>query len=329
MSDTLKIALVGTGGWAREHARILQGRADVDFCGVVGRNAERTAARAAEYGTRPYTDIALMLGEQKPDLVCVCLPNQHHFDATMQLIEAGVPLLVEKPLVFEMGEADALLKAAEEKKLFFAINFNHRYAKPLQLAKQKIESGEVGDIVFATWRFGGEGFSDHAHANLIETQCHAFDQLEWLCGPIVSLMAEMTEQTGKGFSTLALALRFENGAVGSLTGTYDSSYAYRDTQRIEVNGTKGRVLIEDTVKRFQFQSVGDEVAQVWEAGYFNDLDREFHRTFDRHMDEILRAFRAGEAPPIHASWGKRALQLAFAAIESFETGRRVVVAANE
>ena len=323
--EQLKIALVGTGGWAREHARILQGRPDVNFCAIVGRNEERTATRAAEYGTTPYTDLAQMLDEQKPDLVCLCLPNQHHFDLTMQVIEAGVPLLVEKPLVFEMEQADALLEAAKAKNLFFAINFNHRYAKPLQLAKEKIESGEVGEVVFATWRFGGEGFSDHPHANLIETQCHAFDQLEWLCGPIASVMAEMTEQTGKGFSTLALSLRFQNGAVGSLLGTYDSSYAYRDTQRIEVNGTKGRVLIEDTVRHFEFQRAGDETAQVWESGYFNDLDREFHRTFDRHMDDILSAFRAGEQPPIPARWGKRALQLADAAIKSYEMGQRVSV----
>lgn len=326
MNETpFKIALIGTGGWAREHCRILSLRPDVDFCAVVGRNAERTAQRAAEYRTQPYTSVEDMLGEQKPDLVCVCLPNQHHFEPTLQVIEAGFPLLVEKPLVFEMEQADALLEAARKRNLFFAINFNHRYAKPLQLAKAAIDSGKVGDIVFATWRFGGEGFSDHPHANLIETQCHAFDQLEWLCGPITSVMAEMTDQTGKGFSTLALSPRFGNGAVGSLVGSYDSSYAYRDTQRIEINGTGGRVLIEDTVRRFQFQSAGDEIAQEWQAGYFNDLDREFHRTFDRHMDAVLAALRTGEAPPIHAQWGKRALQLAFAAIESYETGRRVAV----
>lgn len=326
MNEKLKIALVGTGGWAREHCRILQGRSDVDFCGIVGRNVQRTEMRAAEYGTRAYTSIETMLAEQKPDLVCVCLPNQHHFEPTLQVIEAGFPLLVEKPLVFEMAQAEALLAAAKERDLFFAINFNHRFAKPLQLAKEAIESGKVGDIVFATWRFGGEGSSDHPHANLIETQCHAFDQLEWLCGPITSVMAEMTDQTGKGFSTLALSLRIQNGAVGSLVGSYDSSYAYRDTQRLEVNGTKGRVIIEDTVRRYQFQSAGDEIAQEWQAGYFNDVDREFHRTFDRHMDAVLTAFRAGQAPPIHAAWGKRALQLAFAAIESYESGRRIIVA---
>jgi myo-inositol 2-dehydrogenase/D-chiro-inositol 1-dehydrogenase len=323
--STLRVALIGTGGWARQHSRILSLRRDVDFCAVVGRNPERTAQRAIEYGTRAYTSLETMLDEQKPDLVCICLPNQHHFEATLQVIEAGFPLLVEKPLVFEMAQADALLQAAAARDLFFAINFNHRYARPLQLAKAAIESGEVGDIIFATWRFGGEGHSDHPHANLIETQCHAFDQLEWLCGPMTSVMAEMTDQTGKGFSTLSLALRFHNGAVGSLLGSYDSSYAYRDTQRIEINGTKGRVLIEDTTRRFQYQSAGDEIAREWQAGYFNDADREFHRTFDRHLDAVLTAFRAGAAPPIHASRGRRALQLAFAAIESYQSGRRVPI----
>ena len=96
MSKQLKIALIGTGGWAREHCRILQARPDVDFCGIMGRNAERTTARAAEYGTRPYTSIPAMLDEQHPDLVCVCLPNQHHFEPTMQVIEARFPLLRRK-----------------------------------------------------------------------------------------------------------------------------------------------------------------------------------------------------------------------------------------
>lgn len=323
--QTLKIALVGTGGWAGQHARILAARPDVDFCAVVGRNPERTAKRAADFATRPYTSIETMLDEQKPDLVCVCLPNQHHFEPTLQLIEANMPLLVEKPLVFDIEQARVLMDAAHQRDLFFAINFNHRYAEPLLMARQAIDAGKLGEITFATWRFGGEGSSDHPHANLIETQCHAFDQLEWLCGPIASVMAEMTNPTGRGFTTLSLALKFENGAVGSLLGSYDSSYAYADTHRLEINGTQGRVVVSDTARQFSFQRAGDESAQVWQSGYFNDEARQFQRTFDRHMDAVLEAFRAGEKPPIPAEAGFRALQLALACIESFQSGCRVDV----
>ena len=324
--NKIKVCLVGAGGWGRQHARVFSQRNDVTLCAVAGRRPEKTKARADEFGIRAYTDVPEMLDKEKPDFVSLSLPNLEHFDATMQVIRAGCPLLVEKPFVFDLKEADQLLAEAEKRKLFFAINFNHRYAKALRLAHEAISQGRLGEIIHAVWRFGGEAnISPHPHANLIETQCHGFDQLEHLCGPIQSVAAEMTNKTGGGYRTVTMALGFRSGAVGSMMGTYDSSYAYQDTHILEINGTKGRVLINDTVKRYSFQSVGDETAEVWQAGYFNDFDREFHRTFDVHLDAVITAFKKGEQPPVHAKAGRRALQLAWAAVESFESGKRVKV----
>jgi myo-inositol 2-dehydrogenase/D-chiro-inositol 1-dehydrogenase len=323
----VRIAVVGAGGWGWQHARVFSQHPDAALCAIAGRTKEKTEQRAVEFSVPAYDDIGAMLETEKPDLVSICLPNQGHYETTLRVIEAGYPLLVEKPLVFDLGEADHLLAEAERRGLFFAINFNHRYARPVRMAREAIEAGRLGDLVFATWRFGGEGSSDHPHANLIETQCHGFDMLEYLCGLVVSLSAEMTDRTGGGYRTLVLALRFESGAIGSLVGTYDSSYAYADTHLLEVSGTAGRVLIEDTVQRYAFQASGSETAEVWQAGYFNDRDREFHRTFDRYADDMLAAFRRADAPPVPARAGRRALVLACAAIRSFETGTRVSVSA--
>jgi len=327
MNEALRIAVVGTGGWGAQHARILSRRHDVELVGIVGRDSNRTAARAAKFATAPFTDIDTMLDEARPDLVTVCLPNEVHFEPTLHLLKRGVPLLVEKPLVFDLAEADVLLAEAERQGVFFAINLNHRYAEPVKRAKAAIDAGEVGDIVFATWRFGGEpNFGTSPHANLIETQVHGLDTLEHLCGPISSVAAQMTDMTRPGtYTTLAVALQFASGAVGSLVGSYDSSYAYPDTQVIEVNGTEGRLVIEDTVKRLTLSLAGDETRRVWEAGYFNDEARTFEYTFDRHLDAILTAFRAGEQPPVHAREGRRALELAMGIIRSFEEGVRVAV----
>ncbi len=322
----IKVCLVGAGGWGRQHARVFSQHPEVALTAVAGRSIEKTQARAHEFGLKAYTDLGKMLAEQQPDFVSLSLPNLEHFEATMQVIQAGCPLLVEKPFVFTMKEADQLLAEAEQRKLFFAINFNHRYAKAVRLAHEAIRQGRIGDIVHVLWRFGGEAnVSPHPHANLIETQCHGFDQLEHLCGPITSVSAEMTNLTGGGYRTMALALGFKNRAVGGMVGTYDSSYAYPGTHFLEVNGTKGRLTVDDTVKRFSLQMAGNETAEVWQAGYFNDFDREFHRTFDSHLDAVLKAFQHGEPPPVHARAGRRALELAWAAVESFETGKRVEV----
>ncbi|MBV9732403.1 MAG: Gfo/Idh/MocA family oxidoreductase, partial [Verrucomicrobia bacterium] len=318
-NEKIKVCLVGAGVWGWRHARVFSERPDVTLCAVAGRTREKTEARAAQFGLRAYTNLLEMLDKEKPDLVTVSLPNLEHFQATLQVIDAGYPLLAEKPLVFDLAEADQLLVEAEKRNLFFAINFNHRYAKAVRLAHRAIQEGKLGRITHASWRFGGEAnVSTHPHANLIETQCHGFDQLEFLCGPIHSVMAEMTDLTGGGYRTVILALRFANGAVGSLIGSYDSSYAYPDTHRVEINGAQGRLVIDDTVRRFALQNRGDETAQVWQSGYFNDFDREFHRTFDLYLDAMLEAFKRGEKPPVPAVAGRRALRLAWAAVESFE-----------
>ena len=325
-AQKIKVCLVGAGQWGRQHARVFSQRSDVTLCAVAGRTLEKTQTRAAEFGLRAYTNVSQMLDTEKPDLVSLSLPNQEHFEATMQVIKSGYPLFVEKPLTFDLSEADQLLAEAEKRGLFFAINFNHRYARPLRLARDAIQKGRLGDLTHAIWRFGGEAnVSPHPYANLIETQCHGFDQLEELCGAIDSVMAEMTDKTGGGYRTMAFALRFASGAIGSMTGTYDSSYAYRDTHRLEINGTRGRLVVEDTVQRFCFQEAGSETAEVWQAGYFNDFDREFHRTFDVHLNAVLEAFKRGDQPPVHARAGRRALQLAWAAVESFESGKRITL----
>jgi myo-inositol 2-dehydrogenase/D-chiro-inositol 1-dehydrogenase len=323
-----RVAVVGTGAWwGREHARVFSSRPDTELCAVVGRSVERTTARAEEFGVNGYVDLDEMLERERPELVSLCLPNEGHFEPTLQVIRAGFPLFVEKPLVFELDQADVLLREAAARSLFFGINFNHRYARPVVLAAEAVRAGRLGELVFATWRFGGEqGTSAHRHANLIETQCHGLDMLEHLCGPVDSVMAQMTDKTGRGWSTLAVSLRFADGAVGSLVGSYDSSYAYPGTHLVELNGTDGRLLIEDTVRRYTFTRAGSEVSEVWQAGYFDDGGRGFHRTFDTHVDAMLAAFRNGQEPPVHARAGRRALTLAHAIIRSFETGTRVATA---
>jgi predicted dehydrogenase len=329
MTTPLRVAVVGAGGWGTQHARIFAGRADTDLVGVLGRNPDRTATRAEAFGTRPYTDLAIMLERERPDLVSVCLPNEDHYEQTLRLIEAGVALLVEKPLVFELDQADTLIDRAERSGIFFAINFNHRYAEPVVRAKAAIDAGDLGELNFLTWRFGGEpNLGASAHGNLIETQCHGFDLLEHLAGPIASLTAQFGPLVEGSHRDVVLTLAFDGGAIGTMVGSYGSSYAYPGAQLIEINGTLGRATIEDTVRRLTISRTGDDVARVWQAGYFDDEARSFHGTFDRHVDAVINALRTGAPPPVHATAGRRALRLAQAAISSNETGRRVEVPAG-
>jgi predicted dehydrogenase len=322
----LRVAVVGAGWWGQQHLRAFSAQRNVELVGVCGRSFEKTVKRAARWNVAPYTDLDGMLAETRPDLVSLCLPNQGHFEPTLTAIRAGVAVLAEKPLVFDPAEADQLIAEAEAQGLFFAVCFNHRYARAVQMAKAALGDGRLGDLVLATWRFGGEGGTDHPYNNLIETQCHGFDMLEHFAGPATSVSAHFSERRSPGaFTTMAVSLGFGGGAVGSLVGSYDASYAHAGVHALELVGTKGRILVEDTVRRFTFSPHGAETSEVWEAGYFNDRDRQFYLTLDAYLADMLAALRTGSPPPVPAEAGRRALQLAHACIRSAQTGARVAL----
>lgn len=325
---SVRVAVIGTGQWAREHARAFYANPYTELVGVRGRDPQRVETRAAEFQTRPYTSIAAMLEKEKPDLVSICVENAGHYETTLEVLEAGFPAFVEKPFVFELEQARTLLEIAARQDLFFAIDFNHRYSEPSLRARRLSEEGELGDVIFASWRFSGNhDFKlEHPHIQLIESDCHGIDLLMHHVGEIESVAAEMTDKTGKdGYGTVALVLRFANGAVGTILGSYDSSYAYPGANTLEINGTKGRVWAEDTVKSLVFSRVDDAMARVWKSTYFDDESRYFTGTLDRHVADMIRCFRQGLPPPVPADQGYQVLRVSYAAIRSFEEGRRVSI----
>src|SRR5229473_79720 len=85
----LRVAVVGPGGWGRQHMRIFSGRTDTELVAIVGRDPERTRRVAAEFHTASFTDIDSMLEGAQPDMVSVALPNEHHFEPTLRLVRAG------------------------------------------------------------------------------------------------------------------------------------------------------------------------------------------------------------------------------------------------
>ena len=329
MEKKLRVAVVGAGGWGFQHARAFSERSDVELAAIFGRTEERTKKRAEKFHVPYYTDVKEMIRKEKPDFVSVCLPAQHTFETTMAVIEENVPLLVEKPLAYKLEEAEKLIEEAEKRNLFFAIDFEQRYSIPCLKAKKAIEEGLLGDLVFAHWRFGhgwGSKFINHPHTNLIEAQCHGINMLESLVSPIESVMAEMTENGGRrSFSTFTMALRFKNGAVGSFLATLDANEHNELSQLIEIGGVDGRILIEDNVKKYSFQRTDSDTSEVWQAGFFEDDKRSFNKSVDRFIDDMLNAFKEGKEPPIHAREGLRALKIAYAAIESFEKGKRIYI----
>ncbi|GIH11858.1 Gfo/Idh/MocA family protein [Rugosimonospora africana] len=318
----VRVAVVGTGWWGTEHARAYAVSPDAELVAIAGRNGEVTRRLAAQFGVPPFEDLDAMLDATAPDLVSVAVAPQSQHAVVSHLLSRGQPVFAEKPLGVTVEQARDLVDTANRAGVFFGIDFNHRYARPVQLARAALADGRLGGLSLAVWQLSGEYTRGLEHGNLLETQCHGFDLIEHLCGSAESVSAELSDAGTPGRpDTVAVTLRLPGGVLGCLLSTAATSYAHSLT----LYGTGGRAVVTDTVRQFSFTPTGSEHSEVWEAGYFNDRDRSFLSTLDLHVAELLAALRAGAAPPVPAAAGLRALELGWAAVTAAQTGNRVDV----
>ena len=110
MSHKLRVGVVGVGFLGQHHARLLAGMDNVSLAGVVDIDQSRATEIAARYRTRAFTEASTLLPEV--DAVTIATPTVTHIDIAMPFVDAGVAVLIEKPLASGVGDADRLLDAA-------------------------------------------------------------------------------------------------------------------------------------------------------------------------------------------------------------------------
>lgn len=125
MTRRIKIGVVGLGQWGRHHARIYAGFPDVDLVGVVDRNGVELRGFAHRYKTQEYTDYRQLLG--KVEAVSIVVPTALHYEVARAFLEAGVHVLVEKPMTTTAAEAADLVALASRRGLILVVGHVERF----------------------------------------------------------------------------------------------------------------------------------------------------------------------------------------------------------
>src|SRR5436309_205989 len=124
-SKKIRVAVVGTGEFGRNHARVYRELDGVELVGVFDENPERAAAVAAEFQTLVLTRLEELPG--RAEAVSVAVPTAAHADVGCQLLEMGLDVLVEKPMAVDLAEADALLAAARKNRRILQVGHVERF----------------------------------------------------------------------------------------------------------------------------------------------------------------------------------------------------------
>ncbi|AVD83138.1 gfo/Idh/MocA family oxidoreductase [Pseudomonas sp. SWI6] len=342
MNAPLRIALIGAGIMGRQHYQHLRNVPQAQLCAVAdpGPQAE---AFATECGVAWFADHRKMLEQIKPEAVIIANPNNQHVATALACVEAGVPVLVEKPVGVHLDEVRALVAASQRHGVPVLVGHHRRHNPLIARARQVIQDGRLGRLINVTalwqlqkpdsyfetpWRREpGAGF-------LLTNLIHDLDLLRYLCGEVVQVQA-FTRNDVRGFAnedSAAVLLQFANGALGSLTGSdavaapwswelgSGESPVYprqADQHCYLLAGTEGALSIPQ-LKRWHYAETG--------SGWHTPLLQSEEaippgEALTLQLQHFIRVARGQEAPLIDAADGGRTLALIEAIRQAAESGR--------
>ena len=271
MADKIRVAIVGVGVMGSKYAdMIVSGEVkNMVLTGIVARNPkarEWASTLVTAEGIRPniYKDVDDMFAHAEEfDAVIIVTPHKTHEEIAVRAFELGKHVLCDKPAGATIGQAQNMTAASKQyDKVYGMIFHQHRYPKYLYI-KQALEKGELGDLkrmlvvnsrYFRTahyhrsgsWRSSWKGEGGGA---LINQGAHILDMWQWLFGMPEKLYAQIPFGKYNDFKVddeATINMRYANGATGVFLLTTGEAVWQ---ERLEIVGTKGRMLLEDDTLR--------------------------------------------------------------------------------
>lgn len=349
-SAPVRFAIIGCGTIAPTHAKAIQEIAasggGAELIAVCDPVAERALSLAESFGVaKVYTNEAEVLRDPEVDAVCLCTPSGLHMTTAIAAMHAGKHVLSEKPMDVSVAMCDAAIAAEAATGKVLSIVSQHRFDPATRAVRAAIDAGMLGRIVLAnaavpwyrtqayydsgdwrgTWTMDGGGAT-------MNQGIHTVDVLLYLAGDVSTVSALYSVGAAHARieveDVLAASLRFESGALGTLSATtaaYDGFPA-----RIEIFGTEGTAIIEgDRLKELRTRSGvregGEDAAphadMVAKGGTMAArAEPEWGDSHRAQIEDFIRAIRTGMQPAIPGHEGRRPIQLIEAMYRSARSG---------
>jgi UDP-N-acetyl-2-amino-2-deoxyglucuronate dehydrogenase len=356
MIRKLRTAIVGCGKVGHLHAAALKSLPESEFVAVCARSPEKAKVFADKYQVTAFTDLRQMIDKAKVEAICLCTPHPQHAASTIAAAQAGVHVLVEKPLASSLVDCDAMLAAAEASKTLIGTVCQRRFYPPCQRIHQAIQAGKLGKPILGTasifgWRDEAYYRSDpwrgswkHEGGGVLVNQSpHQLDLLLWYFGEVEEVFGYWANQNHPYIEvedTAVAVIRFKSGALGSIVVSNSQNPALN--ARVSVHGANGASVGVQTDGGAMFiagqtSAIEAPFNDVWtvrdeeqllpqwkeeDAQLFNSVNpmEYFHCL---QIQDFLRAILAGNSPAISGKDGRRTVEL-FTAIYRATRDRRAI-----
>ena len=321
----MKVAVIGVGSMGKNHARVYSELPEADLVAVADADQKLVAATAEKHGAHAYTDYREMLEKEKPDAVSIVVPTAMHEEVGLAALDAGVHVLMEKPIAATVEEGQRLIEKARAVKKQLMVGHIVRFNPAMQALKQKLADGDLGRIFQVFCRRAGPFPARIRDVGVVvDLAPHDVDVMRFLIGADpLRVYAETERRIHTDHEDLVWGLlRFPDGVVGSLEINWLTPTKIRE---VLVLGERGLFRIDDLTQDLYFYENAQVNAELWPAlktlkgvseGHMIRYAIQRYEPLKAELQSFLSAVKEGKPVPVSGEDGLEALRLALALVES-------------
>jgi UDP-N-acetylglucosamine 3-dehydrogenase len=323
----LRAALVGLGMMGLNHARVLSSLEGVDLVAVADPQGDIR-------GAFPNTEILKSIDEviaKKVDYCVVAAPTAFHEEISLKLIEAGIHILIEKPISHTFDSAQRIASAAEKRAVIGAVGHIERFNAAFQQARSRIQEGALGDIYQISTRRLGPFPARIADVGVVmDLATHDIDLTCWITNSEYRhLSAQAATRSGREHEDLvAIVAGLQNGVVVNHLVNWLSPLKERTTV---ITGEKGTFVVDTLTSELTYYENGRIQISHEQLAHFKGVSQGDVRTFAFEKPEALKTehqnFRNAvlglDSEVVTLESGCRTVKVAEAVIASFKSQSQV------
>ena len=314
----LGVAVIGTGFWGRNHARVFKELEETELLAVCDINAERAKNVAKQFGVRAYTNMGKMLKNKDIEAVSMCVWSLNLAKETLKALKTGKHVLVEKPMATNVKQAEKLLETAKEEGLHLTVGFLMRFIPGVKHMKNAIENKTIGNLVCATAKRVSEWPERIGDVGVVkDTAIHDIDITRYLFSEEpIAVYAKTGSMKYKKFEDYAqIMLTFEGGKSAFIESNWLTPYK---TRTLVVTGSKAIMKIDYITQELTIEDAKETIQPRYP----------WQEPLKLELQHFANCILKKEKPLITGMDGLKALQIAEAVLKSSATGRAVKLRAQ-